>query len=138
MPVAVLDASALVALIFKEKGHEAVGKVLAAGAVTTPTGLAEALDIARRHNHGRTAEQLADDLGELGLEMEPLDLEDGLEMARLLALAAAKKEQQPNIGGLSLGDAACLAVAARLDLPAVFSDGTWEVLDLPVKILPFR
>lgn len=138
MPVAVLDASALVALIFKEKGYDTVGKVLAAGAVTTPTGLAEALDIARRRNHGRTAGQLADDLGELGLEMEPLDLEDGIEMARLLGLAAAKKEQQPGIGGLSLGDAACLAVAGRLGLPAVFSDGTWEVLDLPMTILPFR
>ncbi|MGI8686487.1 MAG: hypothetical protein ACR2MO_15600 [Acidimicrobiales bacterium] len=83
-------------------------------------------------------DELADDMGELGLEIELLDLEDGIEMARILAAAAAKAASQPKIGGLGLGDAACLAVAARLDRPAVFSGGMWEVLDLPVKILPFR
>lgn len=33
---------------------------------------------------------------------------------------------------------ACLAVAKRLDVPAVASDGTCEVLDLGVEVLPFR
>lgn len=137
-PLAVLDASALVALLFKEQGHETIVRIIRAGAVTTATGLAEALDVARRRNHGLSSAELLDALGELGLEVEPLDLPDGLAMADLLALAEAKRKQQPGIGSLSLGDAACLAVAQRLELPAVFSDGTWEVLDLPIQLLPFR
>lgn len=137
-PRAVLDASALVAFLFKERGHEVIKKLIDAGVATTPTGLAEALDIARRKGHKRTRDELADDLAELGLAVEPLVAEDGTTIAYLLALADAKAAENPKVGTLSLGDAACLAVADRLEIPAVFSDGTWEALDLRIKILPFR
>ncbi len=44
-PKAVLDASALVALVHSENGHDTVRRIIEAGfAVTTPTGLAEALN----------------------------------------------------------------------------------------------
>lgn len=135
---AVLDASAIVAVLFKERGHEVVLKVIAAGAVTTPTGMAEALNTARRKGHRLSGDRIADHLGELGLEVEPILMEDGVDMARVQQIAAEAKERQPDVGALSLGDAACLAVGRRLGLPAIVSDGTWEVLDLAVKVVPFR
>lgn len=136
-PKAVLDASALVALVMKEKGYETVTKMVKAGvAATTPTGLAEALTICRRKGHKRTRDELAADLAELGLTVEPILKADGVEMAFLLSKS---DELPPKVGSLSLGDAACLAVARRLNLPAVMSDGTWEHLDIHgLKIMPFR
>lgn len=136
-PKAMLDASALVALVMKEKGYEVVTTMVKAGvAVTTPTGLAEALTICRRKGHGRTREELAGDLAELGLTIEPIVEADGVEMAFLLS----KSDDLPaNVGRVSLGDACCLAVAHRMGLPAVMSDGTWEQIGIPgLTILPFR
>jgi ribonuclease VapC len=137
-PKAVLDASALVALTFKEPGHEIIRRLIVAGvATTTPTGLAETLTICRRKGYTRTRDELVSDLLELGLGVEPLVRHDGAEMAFLLARSDDIKD--PSVGSLSLGDAACLAVAHRLDLPAVMSDSTWEVLDVAgLKIHAFR
>lgn len=137
-PPAVLDASALVALVRKEKGHEAVLRVVRAGGVTTPPNLAEAANILHQHGYDGSIDDIIDDLGALGLEVEPLLMEDGVEMAHMLRASREARAKQPEIGGLSLGDTACLAVAKRLGVPAVASDGTWEVLNVGVKVLPFR
>lgn len=143
-PSAVLDASALVALVAKERGHAVIRRVIAAGnSVTTPTGLAEALNSLHRRGYGGSREDVVDDLVELGLRVEPMVEEDALEMAFLLArsaeLAERNEEDARKVGGLSLGDAACLAVARRLNAIAVVSDGTWEVLEVPgLKVQPFR
>jgi ribonuclease VapC len=138
VPVAVLDASAILAVLFKERGHEAVLKVIRAGAVTTPTGLAESLTVARRKGHRRTRDQLIDDVSELGVEVIALVPEDAREMAHLLERSDAIASRGTQLGRLSLGDAACLAVAHRLDLPAIVSDTTWEILDAAIRVLPFR
>lgn len=135
---AVLDASALVAVVLKERGHNVLTTILAAGsATTTPTGLAEALTTCHRNGHKQSREELSNGLLDIGLTVEPIVEEDAVEMAFLLA----KSDELPTkkVGSLSLGDAACLAVAHRLDATAVMSDGTWEVLDIPgLKIMPFR
>jgi PIN domain nuclease of toxin-antitoxin system len=39
---------------------------------------------------------------------------------------------------LSLADRCCLATAIVYGLPAVVSDGEWELLELPVDVSPFR
>lgn len=36
--------------------------------------------------------------------------------------------------GLSLGDRACLALAAELGIPALTADQTWAGLDIGVKV----
>lgn len=112
--------------------------ILTAGsATTTPTGLAEALTTCRRSGHRQTREELGNGLLGIGLTIEPIVEADAVEMAFLLA----KSDELPKnkVGSLSLGDAACLAVAHRLDATAVMSDGTWEILDIPgLKIMPFR
>ena len=138
MAVAVLDASAIVALIRKEKGHGVIQQVVAAGAVVASTGLAEALIVCRRQGHSRTSADLAVDLGALGLRVEPVTYEDAVEMDYLTQVSDQAKNENSDIGSLSLGDVACLAVARRLELKVIASDGTWELLDLGVEVLPFR
>jgi ribonuclease VapC len=135
---AVLDASAIVALIMKERGHEAVRKVVAAGATVPATNLIEAVTMARSKGYGRAADDVANDLLELGLEVEPVTVDDVLEAVWQLENARAIAAKQPRVGGLSLGDATCLAVARRLDLPVVVSDGTWKFLNSGVTVVPFR
>jgi PIN domain nuclease of toxin-antitoxin system len=135
---AVLDASALISVVLKERGHEVLMKIIMAGsATTTPTGLAEALIVCHRNGHLQSREELSNGLLDIGLTVEPIIEEDAVEMAYLLA----KSDELPTkkVGSLSLGDAACLAVAHRLDATAVMSDDTWEILDIPgLKIMPFR
>lgn len=135
---AVLDASALVAVVLKERGHDVLTTILTAGsATTTPTGLAEALTICRRNGHKQSREELSNGLFDIGLTVEPIVAEDAVEIAFLLAKSDELRTKK--VGSLSLGDAACLAVARRLDAMAVMSDGTWEVLDIPgLAIMPFR
>ncbi len=145
MPVvAVLDASAVTAFLLREKGSDAVRRIIDAGAVVTATGLGETLATCRRRGHPRTRDELVQDLDAYGLGVEPVTAEDGVEIAFLLDQSDRMREtveagQNSGRGSLSLGDAACLAVAKRLELPAVMSDGTWEVIDLGgIKVLPFR
>jgi len=134
----VLDASALVAIVLKERGHEVLMKIIMAGSATiTPTGLAEALTVCRRNGHKQSREDLSNGLLDIGLTIEPIIEQDAVEIAFLLA----KSDELPTrkLGSLSLGDATCLAVAHRLDATAVMSDVTWEILGIPgLKIMPFR
>ena len=141
---AVLDASAIVALVMRERGADVIVKLIEAGvATTTPTGLAEALITCRRKGYNSSHDDLVDDLRNLGLTIEPLVEADASEMAFLLArsdeIAARDKSKAQKAGKLSLGDVACLAVAQRLGASAVVSDGTWELLDVRgLQVLPFR
>jgi PIN domain nuclease of toxin-antitoxin system len=107
----VLDASALVALIRKERGWQTISTILDSGtAVTTPAGLAGTLDICRRRGVGRTRNELCEFLALLGLGIDP-----------------------------SIGDAACLSVGRRLNAIVVFSDNAWNSLVLSgIEILPYR
>ena len=133
-----MDASALVAIVLKERGHEVLMKIIMAGLATiTPTGLAEALTVCRRNGHKQSREDLSNSLLDIGLTVEPIIADDAVEIAFLLA----KSDEMPTrkVGSLSLGDATCLAVAYRLDATAVMSDNTWEILGIPgLKIMPFR
>ncbi|MFA5775616.1 MAG: PIN domain-containing protein [Ilumatobacteraceae bacterium] len=135
---AILDASALVAIVSKERGHEVLTTIIMAGsAATTPTGLAEALTVCRRNGHKQSREDLSNGLRDIGLKIESIIEEDAVEIAFLLAKSDALRNRK--VGSLSLGDATCLAVAFRLDATAVMSDNTWEILGIPgLKIMPFR
>jgi len=138
---AILDASAIVALVRRERGWEVIRQIITAGTgATTPTGLGEALITCSRRGYRGTRSELADDLRELGLVVVPLIEEDGEEIAYLLERSDALAVKGGiSRGSLSLGDAACLAVAHRMDVVAVVSDGTWEILEVPgLKVRPFR
>jgi PIN domain nuclease of toxin-antitoxin system len=64
------------------------------------------------------------------ITVQPFTVADAIEAARLRPLTID--------AGLSLGDRACIAQAARLDLPVLTSDQDWRGLDLPVEVRHFR
>lgn len=117
-----MDASALLALLFKEPGAEAVAKVIADGASMSAVNLAEvATALARNH---RDPEQILRPVRRQ-VAVEPFTDFDALAVAVLYQHVSAK--------GLSLGDRACLALAQRLSASAVTAERSWA--SLPVDIV---
>ncbi|MGC8905556.1 type II toxin-antitoxin system VapC family toxin [Thermus sp.] len=122
---AVLDASALLALLKGEPGAERVAEALERGAYLSAVNLAEVLSkLADWGVDPAEAQARMAQVGLLGAAVEVLSFtgEDALEVARLRALTRAH--------GLSFGDRACLALARRLGLPALTMEGAWAGLDL--------
>jgi ribonuclease VapC len=129
---AVLDASALLALLKGEPGAERVAEALERGAYLSAVNLAEVLSkLADWGEDPTEAQARMAQVGLLGAAVEvlPFTGEDALEVARLRALTRAY--------GLSFGDRACLALARRLGLPALTAERAWAELDLgiPVEVL---
>jgi len=129
---AVLDASALLALLKGEPGAERVAEALEQGAYLSAVNLAEVLSkLADWGEDPAEAQARMAQVGLLGATVEvlPFTGEDALEVARLRALTRAY--------GLSFGDRACLALARRLGLPALTAERAWAELDLgiPVEVL---
>jgi len=126
-PARLLDASALLALVFEEPGAE---RVLAAldGAAISAVNQVEVVELAGRRGidfarAAAWAEELA--LPVLGFTA-PMATRAG-------ALLAAHRRR-----GLSLGDAACLATAAVLRLPVLTADRAWAGLGLELDIRLIR
>lgn len=124
---AAIDASALLAMLFAEPGAEIVADEIAVGAATSAVNLGEVATVLVRHQRdpakilGPVREQLA---------VEPFTDAD--------ALAAAALYPKTASNGLSLGDRACLALAQRLDCPAVTADHAWAELDLEIAVKLIR
>ncbi len=123
LSIAVLDASALLALLFAEPGAERVADVIADGAVISTVSLSEVATLLVRH--GQEPEKtLAPVREQVGVEL--FTPEDALTAAKLTPLTAPT--------GLSLGDRACLALAKRLTARAVTAERTWAQLDVDVQV----
>ena len=128
-PRCVLDASAVLAWLFRERGEQLVDGMLEHGALST-VNLAEVLY--RSDEAGMEIEGLEQDLKALGLRV--VSFTDG--DARLVPeiRRAARRERQR----LSLADCCCLATGVRLNLPVVGGDQAWESLQLGVDVHPIR
>jgi len=123
----VLDASALLAMLQDEPGGDIVQELLETAAISsvnwsevTQKALERQMEI----------EELRHDLEALGLEILPF--------TAVLAETTARLRSATSKAGLSLGDRACLALAAVLGLPAVTTDRIWPDLGLPIKIRVVR
>jgi ribonuclease VapC len=130
---AVLDASALLALLKGEPGAERVAEALERGAYLSAVNLAEVLSkLADWGEDPAEAQARMAQVGLLGAAVEvlPFTGEDALEVARLRALTRAY--------GLSFGDRACLALARRLGLPALTAERAWAELDLGITVEVLR
>ncbi len=77
--------------------------------------LAEVL--AKLSDHGLPAPEAARAVAILGLEVAP--------MTEIQAQRSAGMRPATRAAGLSLGDRACLALAAELDVPALTADRGW-------------
>ncbi|MCA1672044.1 MAG: type II toxin-antitoxin system VapC family toxin [Actinobacteria bacterium] len=124
----VLDSSVVLAWLQQESGSAGVHDALTDGFVTA-ANWAEILQKARQH--GGDPQEVGLLLRSLGLEVVDVTREDG-EMA-----ASIWTKDLP----LSLGDRLCLAVAARLGLPAMTADTEWQgiaIEGLDVEVIERR
>lgn len=127
MPDAVLDASALIALLWDEPGAEAVERLLGR-AVISAVNWAEVLQRYRAHDVDTDGKR--EDVEALGVQIAPFSYDD----AELIAALWAPTRR----AGLSLADRACLALARRLELPAHSADRTWRKADVGVEVVLIR
>ncbi len=125
-PRCVLDASAVLAYLQRESGHQRVRSALAEGAAISAVNLAEAY--AKVVERGLLAEEVGSRLHVLGLEVIPFAEDDARNSAALHSKTRAV--------GLSLGDRACLALGRRLGLPVLTADRAWgRVAGIKIEIL---
>lgn len=122
-----LDASAVMAHLNEEEGAEAVREAMRAGAAISVAKWAEVLSNAAVD--GDDPRQLADDLRDAVI-VEPVTEADCVEIAKLRPVTKPQ--------GLSLADRACLALAARLGLPALTTDHAWKQADVDAEVKLMR
>ncbi|HEV2974848.1 MAG TPA: type II toxin-antitoxin system VapC family toxin [Solirubrobacteraceae bacterium] len=129
----VLDASALLAHLRDEPGADVVAEAIASGAVISTVNLAEVFS--RVADRGEDPAKLAAELTQSGLldgaiTVEPFTAADAIDAGRLRPLTRD--------AGLSLGDRACLALARRLDAPALTADTDWQGAAQRIELRPIR
>ena len=127
MTTHVADASAILAMLDREPGHQRVEAALAETVMST-VNLAEI--VTSLINKGIPAADARRTTESLEIETVPLDRE--------LALAAGVLREVTRSHGLSLGDRACLALGRHLALPVLTADRTWADLDVGVEIQLIR
>ena len=119
----VLDASALLAYLHRERGWEAVRSIVAESCV----GAVNWSEVAQKTTgNGLDVGRARSLLEDVGLVIVPFT-------AKQAEMAAALWEQT-NAHGLSLADRACLALALEFDAPAFTADKAWGALNVNVDI----
>lgn len=119
----VVDASAILALLNREAGFATVAARIERAAISA-VNWAEV--VARLAAKGVPAEAISEVSGQLGVTVVPFDAT----LAQVAGLMRASTRNQ----GLSLGDRACLALALRLNLPALTADQAWQGVQVGVTI----
>lgn len=120
MVSAVIDSSAVIALLRAEPGAERVAGFMA-DAVISAVNLQE---IAKHLiEAGFSVDAARETLDALGLEVHPHETE--------AAYLAASLVEATSRHGSGLGDRSCMALAIRLGAPAVTADRAWAEVALP-------
>jgi PIN domain nuclease of toxin-antitoxin system len=118
-PRCVLDASAILAFLQRERGYDRVRSALASTALISTLNLAEVYaKVAERAT--LTPDEVGGRLRALGLDNVPFDEVDGCATAALHLRTRGL--------GLSLADRACLVLGQRLGLPVLTTDRAWRRL----------
>lgn len=123
----VIDASAILALLKMEEGHEIVAEKLD-DAIVSSVNFSEVITVIARNGFG-TADVIKS-LKNTFLHIVEFDTEQ--------AIIAATLDKTTKKHGLSLGDRACLALAKQKNLPVLTSDKVWKGLDLGVEVQLIR
>lgn len=119
----ILDASALIAVIYEEKGAGIVEDNLSNALISAVNYTEVASYLVR---NGADVSLLRD----ISLPIIPYDENQTIIAAKLLPRTMSK--------GLSLGDSACLALAITKELPVLTADKAWKFLDIGIKIRLIR
>jgi PIN domain nuclease of toxin-antitoxin system len=122
-----LDASALLAFLFAEPGHEQVAEQLDAACLST-VNLAEVASRFARDGHD--PREVCRRIAASTVEIVPFLAADAAISAALVPVTQKR--------GLSLGDRACLALAMTRGIPALTADRAWATLQLPVPVQLIR
>ncbi|MDF2967036.1 MAG: hypothetical protein K0Q93_814 [Nocardioidaceae bacterium] len=124
----VLDASAVLALIHNEPGHDLVAAQID-GAVLGAANLAEV--VGKLIDADVDIRRVRELLQAAGVHVEPVSAADA-ELAGALRGIHGGRE-------LSLGDRCCLALTVRTEPPEVLTaDRGWTELDLPLRVQLIR
>lgn len=118
-----LDASALLAFLFREHGYKRVAEVVEYACLST-VNLSEVLG--RFVRDGHDSNEVLTRIAATTIEIVPFRAEDAAIAASLVPTT------QPF--GLSLGDRACIALALSRNLKAVTADRIWSKLKVGVNI----
>lgn len=124
---AVLDASALLAVLLGEPGAARVEEFLP-GAVISAVNLSEVAG--KLLEKGAPAEAVKAAIAAVGLEVIAFDEEQ--------AMAAADLRARTRALGLSLGDRACIALGELRGASVVTCDRVWSGLESPAEIVVAR
>jgi PIN domain nuclease of toxin-antitoxin system len=124
----VLDASAVLALLSREKGWEEVEQAIAVGSAISTVNVAEIVSKLSDTGMPQTAINQVLDL----LALETVDFN------RSLAYQTGMLRPLTKHVGLSLGDCACLALGRARNLPVLTTDRVWENLALAVTVQLIR
>ncbi len=119
----VLDASALLAFMFKESGYKSVAKVIEESCLST-VNLAEV--IGRFTRDGYDAGVVSSYIVNTSIKIVPF--------SKISSSIAAELLPASKHLGLSLADRACLALAIEKQIPVITADAVWDKLKLDVEI----
>jgi PIN domain nuclease of toxin-antitoxin system len=122
-----LDASALLALLFREKGQDRVLAVIADSCISA-VNVSEVIGCLVRD--GQKAADALQEITVLPVEIVPFGPADATLTASLLPVTKPF--------GLSLGDRACLALGISREIAVMTADRPWLDVDLPVDIVCIR
>lgn len=115
-----LDASAIIALIKKEKGCEVVNEILPKSSISS-VNFCELISTLTKE--GVSSEDTDLITENIIPEIILFDHDLAIDAGKLLAITKSK--------GLSLGDRACIATAIKYKLPVYTADKIWSELDIP-------
>lgn len=124
---AVIDASVVLAVLKGEPGGERLAD-LRAGRLISSVNLTEV--VSRLLDLEFSDRQALSMVEALGLTVVPFDAQT--------AVRAGLLRSKTRVAGLSLGDRACLALAATLSLPVLTADRNWDRISADVEIHQIR
>jgi PIN domain nuclease of toxin-antitoxin system len=115
-----LDASAIIALIKKEKGYQIVNDILPTSSMSAVNFSELISTLAREKISSEDIDAMTENIIP---EIIPFEQEASIISGKLITITKSK--------GLSLGDRACIATALYLDLTVYTADKVWAELDIP-------
>ena len=122
-----LDASALLAFLFRDKGHEIVAGYLDDCCISG----VNLLEVASRFRRdGIDPQPVLDTINSLNIEVVPFESSHILPVARLAGAGKAY--------GLSLADRVCLGTGLVLDRPVLTADRVWQDDGLDLEVIVLR